>query len=162
MKISPRSVIRKFFALSFRQKLILAETGFYLWFAWIVTLVPISVWGRFLGVQQQETSQLDDPQQTVIVKRIRWGIHVLEHRVPWRSDCLPQALAARMMLQWRRIPTTLYLGVAKQNRDGKVVLEAHAWLRSGTIIVTGAELRQRFKVVSTFAKDFDERDSRRL
>jgi hypothetical protein len=52
------------------------------------------------------------------------------------------------MLQRRRIPSTLYFGVAK-DPDGN--LKAHAWLRSGTQMVTGAAGRKQFTVVATFA-----------
>lgn len=33
---------------------------------------------------------------------------------PWRSNCLAQALAAHYMLRRRRLPCTLYIGVAKR------------------------------------------------
>jgi hypothetical protein len=61
---------------------------------------------------------------------------------------LVQALAAKWMLQHRRIPSTMYFGVAK---DPTGQLLAHAWLRSGSEVLTGSEGRQRFTVVATFA-----------
>jgi hypothetical protein len=60
---------------------------------------------------------------------------------------LVQALAAKIMLTRRGICSTLYLGAAKAGEG----LAAHAWLRSGSVIVTGGPGRERFTVISTFA-----------
>jgi hypothetical protein len=52
------------------------------------------------------------------------------------------------MLQRRHIPSTLYFGLAK---DDIGQLKAHAWVRSGTLVLTGAEVMHDFTVVATFA-----------
>ncbi|GAE44160.1 hypothetical protein JCM21738_846 [Mesobacillus boroniphilus JCM 21738] len=52
------------------------------------------------------------------------------------------------MLQRRGINSTLYLGTAK-DETGKLI--AHAWLRSGSYYVSGAEEMNRFTVVSKFS-----------
>ena len=48
------------------------------------------------------------------------------------------------------IANTLYLGVAREGGAGAPAI-AHAWLRSGHSVVTGAAGRERFTVVATFA-----------
>jgi hypothetical protein len=53
------------------------------------------------------------------------------------------------MLERRNIESTVYLGTAK-DENGKLI--AHAWLRSGSFILTGSEEMSRFVVVSKFAK----------
>ena len=35
--------------------------------------------------------------------------------------------------------------------DGRALIEAHAWLRSGDWIVTGGDVSAKFTIVSTFA-----------
>jgi hypothetical protein len=50
------------------------------------------------------------------------------------------------MLRRRGIHSTLYLGV-----DRATGFDAHAWVRVGRVIVTGAPEHRRFSVVSTFA-----------
>jgi hypothetical protein len=54
-----------------------------------------------------------------------------------------------MMLKCRGVHSTLYLGVAKEGEKG---LSAHAWLRSGTLVLTGGPGKERFTVISTFAE----------
>ena len=46
----------------------------------------------------------------------------------WKNKCLIQSLAARRMLNRRKIPSQLSLGVAK-GENGKMI--AHAWLKAG-------------------------------
>jgi thiazole synthase ThiGH ThiG subunit len=53
------------------------------------------------------------------------------------------------MLERRRIYSTLYLGTGK-NEKGELI--AHAWLRSGSEIVTGGEEMKEFTVVGSFSK----------
>jgi hypothetical protein len=64
------------------------------------------------------------------------------------SQCLVQAVAVTWMLQRSDIPSTLYFGVAKDTGGG---LKAHAWVRVGEKILTGAKEREDFSVVATFA-----------
>src|SRR5579872_220926 len=49
------------------------------------------------------------------------------------ATCLPQALAAQILLGRRGCPTTVRIGVAREGMDG---LEAHAWLEcEGAVIL---------------------------
>ena len=94
---------------------------------------------------QTETSNDDNPAAFNLVERIRWSLSAVSRRVPWRCQCLEQAIAARWMLRSRGYATTLYLGVA-----GRDAIEAHAWLRCGSLIVTGGTGEARFAVMSKF------------
>ena len=146
--------MRKLIALPRERKAILVEAVFWLFVARLIVLVPLARWSRYLGTLQGQTSSLDKPNHVQQIKRIGWAIRAASLHVPWRADCLPQAVAGRIMLERRKIPSTLYFGLAKTRLDGQVSLSAHAWLRSGTIVVTGRGLIWRFNVVSTFAKDY--------
>ncbi|GAB3855883.1 hypothetical protein GCM10028801_12190 [Nocardioides maradonensis] len=53
---------------------------------------------------------------------------------PWRSDCYPQALTARILLRALRVPHTVVFGV---RRDAAGELRAHAWVTVGDLTVTG-------------------------
>jgi hypothetical protein len=77
---------------------------------------------------------------------------IFQALTPYRlqSVCLPQAVATQWMLKRRRIAGTLYLGVAKDETQPEK-LAAHAWLRCGTFILTGAAGHRQFTVVATFS-----------
>lgn len=56
--------------------------------------------------------------------------------VPWRSDCLPQAMAADRWLRRDNMNPEFHLGVAK---DPGGQLRAHAWLTCAGMTVTGGD-----------------------
>ncbi|WP_428029120.1 lasso peptide biosynthesis B2 protein [Ancylobacter sp.] len=82
------------------------------------------------------------------IRRVRWAIRAVARRMPFRALCLEQGLAARILLRWRGIPTTLYYGVAK-DENGKLI--AHLWARADGIDVIGTEGLERFTLLCTFA-----------
>ena len=47
--------------------------------------------------------------------------------LPWTSNCLTEALAARFLLRRRGVASVMHFGVKR--RDGRLV--AHAWLEAG-------------------------------
>lgn len=76
------------------------------------------------------------------------AIRTMSRHLPWECKCLAQAISGKRMLQRRHIPSTLYLGVSKQEGG---LLNAHAWLRSGDMVILGGGALEGFAVVSTFA-----------
>jgi hypothetical protein len=75
------------------------------------------------------------PQQIALIERVSYAVPVMGSRVPWRSDCLIQALAARRWLARASISSDVCIGVRK-NEEG---FQAHAWLKVGERIVTGGD-----------------------
>ena len=103
---------------------------------------------RAFGPHQVETPADAPAEQLVAARRIAWAIHRVSPYTPWKSNCFPQALTAKLLLRRRGIPSTLYLGAAfKEDRSG---LEAHAWLRCGPLYVTGGRGHERFGTVGVF------------
>jgi hypothetical protein len=56
-----------------------------------------------------------------------------------------------VMLGRRGINTTLYLGVAR-DESGTEAMAAHAWLRCGAAILTGAGGVERYSAISSFSR----------
>jgi hypothetical protein len=111
-------------------------------------LLPFRRLLPLLGQQQRDTPEADTPTFHPALQAVARAVAATSRHTPWESACLVQALAAKLMLKRRDIPSTLYLGVAKE--DNK--LTAHAWLRSGSFILTGGADRERFTIISTFAE----------
>ena len=61
----------------------------------------------------------------------------LVRRVPWRADCLVQALAGQRMLLRRGIASRIVVGTAR-HPDGR--FESHAWLVCGESVVLGGDV----------------------
>lgn len=71
-------------------------------------------------------------RETVLL--VRWAVEAATRTLRWRNVCLVQATAAKVMLRRRGLVSSLYLGASIPRRTE---LKAHAWLRSGEIMVTG-------------------------
>lgn len=99
-----------------------------------------------LGRHMAESPPRQDRDNLGSARRVRWAVESAARNLPWKPMCLPQAVGAQWMLRRRRIPSTLYLGI--NPADG---YDAHAWVRVGTLIVTGGPRQDRFAVVSSFA-----------
>jgi hypothetical protein len=75
-------------------------------------------------------------------KLVAWAIAACAKRVPWRSDCLIQAMAAAMWLRQYGYQPQLRLGVAPPDgqpaADRGEPFRAHAWLElDGKAVVGG-------------------------
>lgn len=78
------------------------------------------------------------PQEaTSLIDRVSFAVPRMGARVPWRADCLVQALAAQRWLGRHWIETAVVIGVRKGVPSN---LDAHAWLMAGDRIVTGGEV----------------------
>jgi hypothetical protein len=102
---------------------------------------------RLAGQQQTETPLAPEPQHVAQVRRVRWAVQTAARHVPLPCQCLAQALTAKLLLARRGIMATLYIGVHRQALGS---LRAHAWLRCGTIDVTGAPVDPCFRIIATF------------
>ncbi|HEX2087349.1 MAG TPA: lasso peptide biosynthesis B2 protein [Solirubrobacteraceae bacterium] len=148
---SSASAARRLAQLPWADRALLAEAAVLLALARLaVVLVPFRVIARRLGPRMAETPRVDavEPER---LRRLTWAIAAVARRTPWRSQCLEQALAAKAMLRRRGIASTLYLGVARGAAGAPRPFDAHAWLRSGTVHVTGGAGAGRYAVVATFA-----------
>ena len=110
----------------------------------VVSFRRLAPWlGRTMG----STPDVSDEAADEVSREVQWAVRVASRHVPWDAKCLVQAVAARAMLGRRRLSGTIYFGVAKEGEE----LKAHAWVRTGTRVVTGAREMLGFTVVSTFA-----------
>jgi len=74
-----------------------------------------------------------DEQTAARAARIGAIVRLAARHTPWRSECFPQALTARLLLGAARIPHVVSFGV---RREGDALL-AHAWVHAGGVAVTG-------------------------
>ena len=150
------SAWRTFGRMTWKQRRLLAETVLWLAIARLmVVAVPFRRLSRRLGTQGRESStEVHGESTQALVREIVWSLQAASRRLPWRCACIEQGIAGKMMLRRRAIGSTLYLGVARAG-EGESQASAHAWLRSGPLVLTGAAGRDWYTVVSTFA-DIDE------
>ncbi|MGB1254128.1 MAG: lasso peptide biosynthesis B2 protein [Candidatus Promineifilaceae bacterium] len=116
----------------------------------MVTFQRLVTW---FGKRQTESSYELPTEQLAVAQQVKWAIASASRFTPWKSNCFPQAAAAQQLLRQRGIRSTLYLGAKfdTQTLEQPRELKAHAWLRSGSYIVTGELGHKQFGVVATFA-----------
>lgn len=116
----------------------------------MVLVVPFRVLARSLGSHMSESHFSVSESNIRIARMVGQAVRSAANNTPWKSVCLPQAVVGQWMLKRRNIPGTVYLGVMK-NAVNTDKLAAHAWLRCGKKILTGADGHRQFTVVSTFS-----------
>ena len=145
--------LHEFWQCPWGTRWLLVQAVSWLGFARLaVVTLPLRWIAPFLGHYMRESPAIDRPEWQTTVRRVSWAVSMMSRYTPWKSNCLAQAIAAKCMLQRRQVPSTLYLGIARNTSEE---LDAHAWLRSGKVVVTGAPEMPRFTVVSTFAEGGD-------
>jgi hypothetical protein len=71
------------------------------------------------------------------------------------SSCLAQSLVAERLLRHGGSRARLSIGVAHAQAAGvpRVTLDAHAWVESGGVLVTGDDPHDRYRVLATFGSE---------
>lgn len=145
--------LRRFFLfvkLDRKTLFLFIEAIYTLAWARILLFIPFAKLAPRLGTKAQETSdQHLQPSAAVTCKHVASAVNIISRYTIWDSKCLVRAIAGMKMLERRGIDCTLYMGTAK---DESSRLIAHAWLRSGPLYITGADVMNRFTIVEKFAK----------
>jgi hypothetical protein len=143
-------LLAKFLALPRADRGALVEAVFCLAAARLLLFVPFRRLAPRLGrphpgVDRSDTA-LDSPARAAAL-RVQAALLRAARRLPWHSSCLVCALAGRMMLGRRRLPSVLQLGARNASATE---LAAHAWLRCGDVDVIGAETAGLYTPIVAF------------
>ncbi|VWX62128.1 lasso peptide biosynthesis B2 protein [Sphingorhabdus sp. 109] len=136
---------------------------FYLWLgpAWVLLglsrLVILTVtfkrFAHWLGLHDglAPRTPLTTAEQAKRARAISSAIIVAAKFAPWKANCFPQAITARLILGLYDIPYALFFGVtrSKQEED-RGAIKAHAWVVSGRVNVTGGRSFGQFTSVGCF------------
>ncbi|WP_304544399.1 lasso peptide biosynthesis B2 protein [Desulforamulus aquiferis] len=142
-------LLKNFIIMSWREQRLFLEayclTGIV---RLAIILFPFRRIAPFLGKYMAESSMLEDSVKLAIARRIGQLVTKASRFTPWESKCLVQAMVCKIMLRRRKINSTLYMGVGRDKIKGLV---AHAWLRCGKTIISGAQGIKNFTTVGKFA-----------
>lgn len=97
----------------------------------------------------QISSPLISTKQLENARRIRRTVQLAARYTPWTSNCLVQALAAIYWCQRHQVPYMLFIGLAK-DRTKPLGREAHAWIISGPIAITGGQSLVTHHVIGSY------------
>lgn len=118
---------------------------------WARLLRPLQSYTRYLHTFGSLCHQVPNlPENPAKVTDVAKAIRRVERHLPGDGTCLLQARAATRMLRRRRIPSILYVGV---KRDDKGDMQSHAWVKNGTLFVTGRHGHRQFAVLTMHVSD---------
>jgi hypothetical protein len=92
--------------------------------------------------------------ETLRAATLGWAVRAAATWMPWRCNCLSQAVTGAAMLRRRRIASTLHVGVAKEEAG---TFTFHAWLCCGGAILTGETADRAYVSMSRFSSSIPGR-----
>ena len=111
------------------------------WLAVARIMLLVMPFRRLAARLSAENSPRGAQPDQVPLRRISYAVSAAANNVPWRSDCFPQTIAARMMLKRQGYSSTIHIGVERVGEEG---LAGHAWLTCGETVVTGGTELDRY------------------
>jgi|SRR6185369_15876705 len=148
-----RRLLGRFRDISGRRRLLLAEAVLWLWLARLALIfISFPTIARRLGTfvpPSDERAQLARTRttQAELAEEIGWAVTRSARYLPFKAVCLPQAMAARVMLKRRGITSVMHFGAA---RGKEKPLDAHAWLDAAGVEVTGYPVAKDFAEIGCF------------
>jgi len=106
--------------------------------------------GTFVPPTDKRALQARDwtsPEHAQLAEEVGWAVTRSARYVPFRAVCLPQAMAARIMLKRRGVASVLHFGAG---RGQDKPLDAHAWLDAAGVEVTGYPVAKNFAEIGCF------------
>ena len=138
-----------------RRRALVIEAAAWLLAARVALLaVPFPQLARRLGAFVPPTDERvtqarrdGSAQDAKLAEEIGWAVVRAARHVPFKAVCLPQAMAARIMLRRRGVASVLHFGAAK-GRARRI--DAHAWLDAAGVEVTGYPVAAQFAEIACF------------
>jgi len=147
--------LRRFGEISPQQRALVVEAALWLLAARIALIaVPFPRLARRLGAFVPPTDERVarvargcSPEHVRLAEEVGWATVRAARHVPFRAVCLPQAMAARIMLRRRGVASVLHFGAAKGTDKP---IDAHAWLDAAGVEVTGYPVAAQFAEIACF------------
>jgi len=141
--------------LGWRRRALIAEAVVWLLALRLaLLLVPFPRLARGLGVfvppedpRVAAAGAATTPAAARLAREIGWAVTRGAVHAPFKTVCLPQAMAARIMLKRRGLASVMRFGAA---RAPDAPLATHAWLDAAGVKVTGYPAARGFAEIGCF------------
>jgi len=149
-----RRRLRRFAQVDNHHRALLIEALGWLVLARLALIfIPFRRLARYLGTFVQPTDARTSQSSTSshndirVAEEVGWAVTRAARHLPFEAVCLPQAMAARIMLKRRGVSSVLHFG-AKLGQDRPI--DAHAWLDAAGVQVTGYPVEKTFAEIACF------------
>ena len=150
---SIRRPLRRFAQVDNRRRALVLEAVACLLLARLgLIFVPFPKLARRLGdfvppSDPRAAAARERTAQAPTAEEIGWAVTRSARYLPFKAVCLPQAMAARVMLKRRGVSSVMHFGAA---RGADKPLDAHAWLDAAGVEVTGYPVAKNFAEIACF------------
>ena len=100
------------------------------------------------GKINMESPDRRDDASIEFRKSLQSAMNLCDKYTFWKTECYTQALTAKIILNKKGIPGTVYIGFTK-NEKGEY--KGHAWLRSYDRVITGDSEKNMYTVHSFYS-----------
>jgi len=145
--------LRTFWQFSFEEKIVFCLSFFLSGLIRIIIRISTYAYlSTYFGQNHQMliASTLPSPKQLQSVLSLRRIIILMARYTPWHCHCLTQALVAKFWCQWHKIPYFFFIGLPKEHIN-PLGAEAHAWVTSGPIAITGGLCFDTHQVIRSYS-----------
>ena len=140
----PRRTLRRFAAISRAELAHFAEAAIALALASAaIRLLPFRALVRTMGQGMAKRSRAAGAD---IDTKVTQAVRRASRRLPWKTVCFHEGLAAHWMLRRRGAPSRVHYGL----RPGSSGLSAHVWVTVGDRTVIGEETSDPHVCVAVF------------
>ncbi|MFR8040698.1 lasso peptide biosynthesis B2 protein [Clostridium butyricum] len=144
-------LLKKFSELEYKNKRDFIRAYIYTGiFRIYILFMPFKRLAQKMGKIKSESPDKINEETFLEAERISKIVSKASKYTFWKSLCLVQALTAQKLLSEKRIATTIYLGILKDDKNNMI---AHAWTRCGNYFVTGGKNNEIFTVVAKFSNN---------
>jgi hypothetical protein len=152
---SIRRAVRSVRQVGWRRRALIAEAALWLATARLaLALVPFPTLARRVGAFVPPA----DPRVVAaggattdaaarLAREVSWAVTRGAAHAPFAAVCLPQAMAARIMLRRRGVASAMHFAAARGEGGA---LDAHAWLDAAGVKVTGYPVAARLVEIACF------------
>jgi len=150
---SIRRPLRRFAQVGHARRALVVEAVICLLLARLgLVFVPFPKLARGLGTfvppsDPRALAAREPAPQAALAQEIGWAVTRAARHVPFKAVCLPQAMAAQVMLRRRGVASVMHFGAAKGSEKP---LDAHAWLDAAGVEVTGYPVAKNFAEIACF------------
>jgi hypothetical protein len=150
-----RRPLRRFAQVGNRRRTLVVEAVAWLLLARMALIfIPFPRLARRLGAfvapsdaRALQARSKGSREQIELAEEVGWAVTRSARYIPFKAVCLPQAMAARIMLKRRGVSSALHFGAG---RGQDKPLDAHAWLDAAGVEVTGYPVAKGFAEIGCF------------
>ncbi|MBU0765943.1 MAG: lasso peptide biosynthesis B2 protein [Bacteroidetes bacterium] len=142
------SEVKKYCRLPSKERKLLNKIVIWLFlYKILIVLVPVRKYSFLFSTGNEGSSDKTKNYDLQLIEMLTKSVRRSRKIVPWKNKCMAESLAAKRILNKKKISSIINFGV-KKDSEGKIIM--HAWLCIGDKLVAGGDDFSKFEANNTF------------